>query len=104
MARHSSFATDQRRLKDGKGKSGPVHIQVAPSSFLDLSWLGFMDFREFLEASVDCGSVFHHRFPFPAKRIPIIVGVLFPSSLGTQSSMDVSVASPSFFVRCRGRC
>ena len=29
VPRRSSFATDQRRLEDGKGKSGPVHIQVA---------------------------------------------------------------------------
>ena len=31
VARRSSFATDQRRLKDGKAKSGIVHIQVTPS-------------------------------------------------------------------------
>ena len=61
-------------------------------------------FRDVLQASVDFGSVFHHRFPFQAKRVPIIVGVLFPSSLGTQSSIPVSDASPSSFVRCRGRC
>ena len=61
-------------------------------------------FREVLQASVEIGSIFRHRFSFQAKRVPVIVRVLFPASLGTQSSMEVSVASPSSFVRCRGRC
>ena len=61
-------------------------------------------FREVLQARVEFGSVFRHRFPCQAKFVPVIVGVLFPASLGTRSSMEVSVASPSFFVRCRGRC
>ena len=61
-------------------------------------------FREVLQASVEIGSIYRHRFQFQAKFVPIIVRVLFPSSLGTQSSMEVSVASPSSFVRCRGRC
>ena len=61
-------------------------------------------FREVLQASVEIRSIFRHRFQFQAKFVPIIVGVLFSSSLGTPSSMEVSVASPSSFVRCRGRC
>ena len=61
-------------------------------------------FREVLQASVEIRSIFRHRFQFQAKFVPIIVRVLFPSSLGTQSSIPVSVASPSSFVRCRGRC
>ena len=61
-------------------------------------------FRDVLQAGVEIGSIYRHRFQFQAKRVPIIVGVLFPASLGTQSSMEVSAASPSSFVRCTGRC
>ena len=62
-------------------------------------------FRDVLQAGVEVGSICRHRFQFQAKFVPIIVRVLlFPSSLGTQSSIPVSVASPSSFVRCRGRC
>ena len=61
-------------------------------------------FREVLQASVEIGSSFATVFSFQAKFVPVIVRVLFPASLGTQSSMEVSVASPSSFVRCRGRC
>ena len=90
VARRSSFATDQRRLVDGKGKS----VQSKSHRL----------FRDVLQASVEIGSIFRHLFQFQAKFVPIIVRVLFPSSLGTQSSIPVSDASPSSFVRCRGRC
>ena len=60
-------------------------------------------FRDVLQAGVEIGSIHRHRFQFQAKCVPIIVRVLFPASLGTQSSIPVSVASPSSFVRCRGR-
>ena len=61
-------------------------------------------FRDVLQAGVEIGSIYRHRFQFQAKFVPIIVRVLFPSSLGTQSSIPVSVAFPSSFVGCRGRC
>ena len=89
VARRSSFATDQRRLEDGKGKS--VHIQVVV--FFVKS---FKQRRNWVDL--------RHRFFIPSQTVSVIVRVLFPASLGTQSSMEVSVASPSSFVRCRGRC
>ena len=57
-----------------------------------------MDFCEFFQASVKCGSVFRHRCPFQAAIAPIIVTILFPESLSAPSSWIMSVASPASFV------
>ena len=57
-----------------------------------------MDFCEFFQASVKCGSVFRHRCPFQAAIAPIIVTILFPESLSARSSGKMSVASPASFV------
>ena len=42
-------------------------------------------YREVLQASVEIGSIYRHRFQFQAKICPMIVRVLFPSFFGTQS-------------------
>ena len=39
-------------------------------------------FRDVLQANVEIGSIFRHRFQFQAKFVPIIVRVLFPIFFG----------------------